>query len=403
MFAPLEGVRVVDLTHVYAGPYITHVLTQLGADVVKIERPGVGDVIRAGRPGVSPPGFAAAFVGMNHGKRSLTLDLKDQRGKDALQRLIERADVLVENLRPGELERIGFGAEPAMAMNPRLIYASVSGWGQSGPQASRAGYDQVIQASTGMMMMQGDAGTPPMKTGFPAIDIATGMNGACAILASLMQRQRTGKGCRVDIAMGDSALMLMIAASSGWLVGGLPHERMGNRALTSSPTSGVFETADGSISVAANTLEQGHKALEVIGRPELKTDARFAPVRKGGFFLVADQNGAEREFAAALKMRDAEHWEVAFNAVGIACAKIRTISDFLAGPYRTMPGIHRTITDQPGYDRPVEVLGAGFRVDGMVPSATRPAPPLGGDSRAVLIDLGFTASEIDAMAKDGVI
>lgn len=403
MFAPLEGVRVVDLTHVYAGPYVTHVLTQLGADVVKIERPGVGDVIRAGRPGVSPPGFAAAFVGMNHGKRSLALDLKDARGKDALKRLIERADVLVENLRPGELERIGFGAEAAMTLNPRLIYASVSGWGQSGPQSARAGYDQVIQASTGMMMMQGDAGTPPMKTGFPAIDIATGMNGACAILASLMQRQRTGKGSRIDIAMGDSALMLMIGSASGWLVGQQPHERMGNRALTSSPTSGVFETAEGSISVAANTLEQGHKALDVIGRPELKSDPRFAPVRKGGFFLVADQDGAEREFADTLKTRDAEHWEAAFNEAGIACAKIRTIDEFLAGPYRTMPGIHRTIEQQPGYERPVEALGAGFRVDGAAPAATRAAPALGGDSRAVLAELGFAPDEIDAMARDRVI
>ena len=403
MFAPLQGVRVVDLTHVYAGPYVTHVLTQLGADVVKIERPGVGDVIRAGRPGQSPPGFASPFVGMNHGKRSLTLDLKDARGKDALRRLIERGDVLVENLRPGELERIGFGPDAARKINPRLIYASVSGWGQSGPQASRAGYDQVIQASTGMMMMQGEVGTPAMKIGFPAIDIATGMNGACAILAALLERQRTGTGSRIDIGMGDSALMLMIGNTSGWLVGGLPHERMGNRALTSSPTSGVFETADGSISVAANTMEQGHKALEVVGRPELKADPRFAPVRKGGFFLVADQDGAEREFATALKTRDAEHWEAAFNDVGIACAKIRTISEFLTGPYRTMPGIHRTIADQPGYDRPIEALGAGFRVDGAVPAATRPAPPLGSDSRAVLIELGFATSDIDAMAKDGVI
>jgi crotonobetainyl-CoA:carnitine CoA-transferase CaiB-like acyl-CoA transferase len=403
MFAPLQGVQVVDLTHVYAGPYVTHVLAQLGADVVKIERPGVGDVIRAGLSGVSPPGFAAPFVGMNHGKRSLTLDLKEARGKDALTRLIERADVLVENLRPGELDRIGFGAEAARKMNPRLIYASVSGWGQSGPQSSRAGYNQVIQASTGMMMMQGDAGTPPMKIGFPAIDIATGMNGACAILAALLERQRTGTGSRIDIGMGDSALMLMIGNSSGWLVGGLPHERKGNRALTSSPTSGVFETGNGSISVAANTLEQGHKALDVVGRPELKADPRFAPMRKGGFFHVADQDGAEREFAAALKTRDAEHWETAFNEVGIACAKIRTIDEFLAGPYRTMPGIHRTIADQLGYDRPVEALGAGFRVDGSVPAASRPAPALGGDSRAVLTELGFAPGEIDAMAKDRVI
>lgn len=404
MFAPLTGVRVVDLTHVLAGPYVTHMLTQLGADVVKIERPGIGDVIRAGRPGQSPPGLAAGFVGMNHGKRSLTLDLKDARGKEALNRLIERADVLVENQRPGELDRLGFGYATAAALNPRLVYASVSGWGQSGPLAGRTGYDQVIQAATGMMMMQGDAGTPPLKTGFPAIDIATGMIGACAIMAALLERQRNGgKGCHVDIGMSDSALMLMIGATSAWLVGGQPHERMGNRSLASSPTSGVFETGDGWISVAANTVEQGHKALAVVGRAGLKDDPRFAPVRKGGFFLVADLDGAEAEFVCALKAHDAEHWERAFNEAGIACAKIRTIEGFLAGPYRTMPGIHRTIADQLGYDRPVEAPGAGFRVDGEVPAATRPAPALGADSRAVLGELGFAAGEIDAMAKDGVI
>ena len=403
MFAPLQGVRIVDLTHVLAGPYVTHVLTQLGADVVKIERPGVGDVMRNGRPGQSPPGFAAGFVGMNHGKRSLTLDLKDARGKEAVRRLIGRADALVENQRPGELDRLGFGYAAVAALNPRLVYASISGWGQSGPLAARTGYDQVIQAATGMMMMQGEAGTPPMKTGFPAIDIATGMNGACAILAALLERQRTGKGCHVDVAMSDSALMLMFGPSTAGLVSSLPHERVGNRSLASSPTSGVFETGDGWISVAANTVEQGHKALAVVGRPELKDDPRFAPARKGGFFFVADLDGAEAEFVRALKTRDAEHWERAFNDAGIACAKVRTIEGFLAGPYRTMPGIHCTLTDQPGYDRPVEVPGAGFRVDGEVPAAGRPAPAMGGDSRAVLGELGFAASEIDAMAKDGVI
>ncbi|MBX3500142.1 MAG: CoA transferase [Alphaproteobacteria bacterium] len=403
MFAPLQGVRVVDLTHVLAGPYVTHVLTQLGADVVKIERPGVGDVMRNGRPGQSPPGLAAGFVGMNHGKRSLTLDLKDARGQQVLTRLVERADVLVENQRPGELDRLGFGYATAATLNARLVYASISGWGQSGPIAGRTGYDQVIQAATGMMMMQGETGTPPLKTGFPAIDIATGMNGACAIMAALLERQRNGgKGCHIDIAMSDSALMLMFGPTSAWLVGGLPNERMGNRSLASSPTSGVFETGDGWISVAANTVEQGRKALDVVGRPELKSDPRFAPARQSGFFFVADLDGAEAEFVRALKAKDAEHWERAFNAAGIACAKVRSISEFLAGPYRFMPGIHRTIADQPGYDRPVEAPGAGFRVDGTVPAATRPASPLGGDSAAVLAELGFTAAEIEAMAKDGV-
>lgn len=404
MFAPLASKRVIDLTHVLAGPYVTHILRQLGADVIKIERPGTGDVMRAGRPGQSPPGFGPQFVGLNAGKRSLALDIKDASGQQILRQLIAKADVLVENLRPGELRRLKFDYETLSATHPTLIYCSVSGWGQSGAFASRAGYDQAIQAATGVMMMQGEPGEPPMKVGFPAIDIATGMNGACAVLSALLERERTGKGCRIDVAMADSALMLMIAPTSTWTVGGIPAERFGNRSLASSPTSGVFATADGWLSVAANTPEQGYRALEIIGQAALRHDPRFALAgNKGGFFIVADLEGARAAFAAGLRQGPAQHWETAFNAAGIASAKVRTIDGYLQEAYRQTPGIlHRTDT-QPGYDRPVETLGAGFRINDTAAGVAAAAPPLGADSRTVLLELGLSPDEIERLERNKII
>lgn len=404
MFTPLAGTRILDLTHVLAGPYITHVLRQLGADVIKIERPGSGDVMRTDRPSPAQPGFGPQFVGLNAGKRSLALDFKDPRGQDILRRLADRADALVENQRPGELQRLKFDYETLSASNPRLVYCSVSAWGQSGDFAGRTGYDQAIQAATGVMMMQGEEGQPPQKIGFPAVDIATGMNGACAVLSGLLERQRTGRGCRIDVAMADSALMLMIAPISNWTVGRIPSERFGNRSLALSPTSGVFETSDGYLSVAGNTTEQGLRALDTIGRSELRHDPRFALTEgKGGFFRVADLDGARSEFAAVLRQATSDHWEKTFNAAGIAASAIRTIDAYLDGPYRRTAGVLRRIDAQPGYDGPVETLGAGFRVDGVTAGADAPAPALGGDSHAVLLELGLTPDDIAALRRDKVV
>jgi len=400
LFAPLKGIRVVDFTHVIAGPYTTHILCQLGADVVKIERPGAGDVMRASRPGKGPPGFNPQFVGFNHGKRSIAIDLKSEAGREVVRRLVREGDVLVENLRPGELDKIGLGAREMTALNPRLIYCSISGWGASGELAGRAGYDQVIQASIGMMMTQGDAGDPPMKVGFPLIDVATGMNAACALLAALHEQAATGRGRFIDVAMGDSGLMLNIGALANWMVGRQANERMGNRALTQSPTAGVFETAEGWISLAANTPDQGAKALEVMGRPELVADPRFKLAGpRGGFFVVSDPDGAKAEVVAALKSQSAEHWEAAFNAAGIACAKIRTVDEFVDGPYRRTAGLHRTIAAQPGYDGAVQAPGAGFRVDGETVGNDRPVGALGADGRSVLAELGYGEAEVAALAQ----
>jgi crotonobetainyl-CoA:carnitine CoA-transferase CaiB-like acyl-CoA transferase len=303
--------------------------------------------------------------------------------------------------RPAPLFNEAGGSGPGFN---RLVYCSVSGWGQSGAFADRAGYDQAIQAATGVMLMQGEPGEPPQKVGFPAVDIATGMNAACSVLAALLERERTGRGCRIDVAMADSALMLMIGATSTWTVGRIPAERFGNRSLASSPTSGVFPTAAGWLSVAANTPEQGWRALDSIGRPELKHDPRFAQAgNKGGFFIVADLDGARAAFADGLRKNTAEHWEAAFNDASIPSAAIRTLDEYLSGAYRSTPGVLHRIDAQPGYDRPVETLGAGFRVDGVAAGVAAPAPPLGSDSRAVLEALGLSADDFAALERDNVV
>lgn len=398
---PLTGIRVLDFTHVLAGPYATHVLCQLGADVIKIERPGVGDVMRAAKPGGRmPPGFGAQFVALNAGKRSVAVDLKSEAGRDAVRRIAETVDVAVENLRPGELDKLGLGHEALSAINPNLIYCTISGWGLDGPLASRPGYDQIFQAALGMMMTVGErADDPPMKIGFPMIDIATGMNAATAILAALTQRDRDGgQGRRLDVAMSDSALHLMIGPVAKWMIGGERNERIGNKGLTGSPTAGVFPTAGGWLALAANTREHAERVLDLIGVPDWRTDPRFASVGvKGGFFNVAQPDAALAAVSAALLAKDAEHWERVFNEAGVAAGKARTVEEFLDGPYRTTAGTRRRIAPPYGLSEQIEILGAGFRVDGETPGTELPPPRLGQHTRMALDEIGMTAGEIDAL------
>lgn len=397
---PLSGIRVLDVTHVLAGPYATYQLALLGAEVIKIERPGVGDVMRHARRGATPPGFAPGFVAMNAGKRSLALDLGRPAGIALLRQLAAGVDVMIENMRPGTMAAKGLDAATLTAANPRLIHCSVSGWGDERPA-----YDHVIQAATGMMMVNGDdPAAPPMKVGGPVVDIATGQCVAFAVMAALMQRERTGKGTSLTVSMVDAALQLMFSAASGWLLAGQRPQRVGNRGFAGSPASDTFATSDGWIATGANTRAQFERLARAIGRADLIDDPRFAtPPGKAGGFMSADNDTLLREeLSRTFATGDAETWEKTLNRAGVPAAKVRDIGDFLDAIY---PGLDPALVDLPalpGYPPAPKGLGLPMRGKDFSPAPT-PPPALGQDSRAILAGLGLAETEIDGLVAAGVV
>ncbi len=397
---PLSGIRVLDVTHVLAGPYATYQLALLGAEVIKVERPGVGDVMRHAHRGGTPPGFAPGFVAMNAGKRSLALDLGRDEGIGLLRRLAAEVDVVIENMRPGTMAKKGLDAATLMAANPRLVHCSVSGWGNERPA-----YDHVIQAAVGMMLVNGDdPAAPPMKIGGPVVDIATGQSTAFAILAALMQRDRTGRGTAITVSMVDAALQLMFSAASGWLLAGQRPQRVGNRGFAGSPASDTFATSDGWIATGANTRAQFERLARTIGRADLVDDPRFAsPAGRAAGFMTADNEALLRqELSATFATRDAETWEQALNQAGVPAAKVRGIDEFLDGVY---PKLNPALVDLPalpGYPPAPKGLGLPMKGADFVPNPA-PPPALGQDSRAILAGLGLAEAEIEELVAGGVV
>jgi len=374
---PLEGFRVLDLTHVLAGPCATHHLRCLGAEVIKIERPAIGDPMRdlATRPTLNgvPPGFRA----LNVGKRSVVLDLSTETGRSTLLQLVKGADILVENFRPGVMRRLGLGPDDLHAIQPRLIYCSISGWGQKGARSQQGAYDHVVQAASGMMMLQ--SGThEPVKVGYPVIDIATGMSAAEAILAATVRRLRgDASPITIDVAMIDSALALMSGHAAATVATGQAPKRVGNRGFVGSPGADTFTTSDGYISVAANTMKQFARLCVVIGRPDLAA----APYIPGGlapdaFLSDLATDDLQRELAEAFSRRRADDLEARLGEAGIPAAKVRDLKEFLFELYRQTPGID--IVGEAG------VFGPAFRFDGERPLELPPAPMLGADTAATL-------------------
>ncbi|WP_341703114.1 CoA transferase [Ferrovibrio sp.] len=382
---PLEGFRVLDLTHVLAGPCATHHLCCLGAEVIKIERPGAGDPMRAltmqPEHGGLPPGFRA----LNAGKKSVVVDLSAPDGRAAILRLAENADVFVENFRPGVAQRLGLGPEDLRRVRPDIVYCSISGWGQSGPNSRYGAYDHVIQAVTGMMALQGSReDDAPVKVGFPVIDIATGISAAEAILAALIRRLRGDTGpITIDVAMIDSALALMSGPAAMTLATGRAPERVGNRGFVGSPGAETFATMDGHISVAANTMGQFATLCRLLGRPELAA-APFVPagLAAGDFLANVASEPLRIKLAQAFAAANASELETALNAAGVPAARVRDLAEYLRDLYPATPGI--------GTDGEPVALGPAFRWrEGQKPDLP-PAPRLGADTPSVIAD-GQTA------------
>lgn len=376
---PLEGFRVLDLTHVLAGPCATHHLRCLGAEVIKVERPGSGDPMRAlaAQPELEglPPGFRA----LNAGKKSVVIDLTTAKGRAAVLRLAATADIFVENFRPGVAKRLGVSAEDIRAVRPDIICCSISGWGQSGKNSGNGAYDHVIQAATGMMVLQGSLGDPaPVKVGFPVIDIATGLAAAEAIMAAVIRRLRGDKApITIDVSMIDSALSLMSGPASQTLASGKAPERVGNRGFVGSPGAETFATSDGHISVAANTKGQFVTLCRLLGRPELAEPPHVPADFANEAFL---SNLATRELREALgqaflRMRAGE-LEAALNAAGVPAARVRDLGEYLSELYPETPGI--------GIGGEPLAFAPPFRWEREQPLSLLSAPRLGADTEALL-------------------
>lgn len=389
----LDGIRVLDLTRVLSGPYCTMILGDLGARVIKVEQPGSGDDTRRwGPPFVQ--GESAYFMSVNRNKESVTLNFKDADGRAILERLIAQADVLVENFRPGTLEKLGLGHAAVRAKHPRLIYCSVSGFGQTGPRSREAGYDAVMQAEGGLMSITGGADGPSFRLGVAIADIATGMFAAHGILAALFARERTGQGQTIDIGMLDSVAALLTYQAGIFFATESAPGRLGNRHPTIAPYE-TFSAADGEFVLAVGNDDQWDRFCRVAGLPD---DPRFATNRQ----RVSSYADLRPWIASRLAERPRASWIADLNAAGVPCGSVRNLEELFADPQITARRMVEVV-DHAALG-PMRVLGTPLKLS-ETPGTIRTAPPtLGADTAAVLTrDLGMTEADVAALRDRGVV
>jgi CoA:oxalate CoA-transferase len=394
----LADLRVLDLTNVLAGPFCCYQLAQLGAEVIKVETPGTGDLARqlGADPELNRRGMGASFLAQNAGKRSITLNLKNAKAQEAFTRLLKTSDVVVENFRPGVMERLGLGYERLKAIKPDLIYCAISGFGQDGPLRLNPAYDQIVQGLSGVMSVTGDAQSAPLRVGYPVADTMGGITAAYAISAALFRRERSGEGEFIDVSMLESTLVAMGWVVSNWLIAGVRPEPLGNENMTASP-SGAFATADGLLNIAANEQGQFEALCDLVGRPDLKSDPRFAE-REERKRRRAELKG---ELEAALAGRPANEWAATFNRHGVPAGEVLDVPAMLAHPQITQRRLVRAFDDVAGVDREVSVLRSGFRLASGDPEPAFAPRSLGADTNDLLAELGYDAAEIAALRREG--
>ena len=396
----LAGSRVLDLTNVLAGPFCCYQLAQLGADVIKVEVPGTGDLARqlGADPELNRRGMGASFLAQNAGKRSITINLKSAKGQDVFRRLVANSDVVVENFRPGVMDRLGLGYGALKAVRNDIIYCAISGFGQDGPLKFNPAYDQIIQGLSGVMSVTGDKTAAPLRVGYPVADTMGGITAAFAIAAALFRRERSGEGELIDVSMLESTLVAMGWAVSNWLIAGVKAEPMGNENMTASP-SGAFHTGDGLLNIAANKQEQFETLCRLIGRDELMVDPRFAgrEDRKRHRFEL------KREIEQALAARAATEWAALLNKHGVPAGEVLDVPAVLEHPQIKERGLLRTFEQVPDVDRPVQVVRAGFRLGSGDPAPAMPPPALGADTADILAELGFSKRDLDELAREKAI
>lgn len=399
----LSGITVLDLTNVLAGPFCCHQLVHLGAEVIKVEAPGRGDLARqlGADMGLNEKLMGISFMAQNAGKKSITLNLKDLRGKDILKKLVERADVLVENFRPGVMDRLGLGYDVLSAVNPKLVYCAISGFGQTGPMKKLPAYDQIVQGLSGIMTITGEEDKGTYRVGYPVADTIGGMTAAFAISSALAGRalgNKDGKGCFIDISMLESVIATMGWVVSNYLVAGKEPTANGNDNFTSSP-SGAFKTADGQINIAANKQEQFEALCGVLGLEALIGDHRFTSRKE----RLENRDILTGFLEEVLTKHKTDHWVDKFNAVGVPAGAVLTVPQVLSLPQIADRGMLASFENVPGADRNIRILKTGIKMDGDSPSVEMPPPMLGQDTSDILASLGLSMDDIATLTEEGVL
>ena len=394
MTKPLQNIRVLDLTNVLAGPYCCYQLALMGAEVIKVERPGSGDLARnlGADPNRNKAGMGISFLAQNAGKKSVTLDLKAERGKELLMVLVRTADVLVENFRPDVMSRLGLGYDVLKQENPSLIYCAISGFGQDGPRKGDPAYDQIVQGVSGVMSITGTPENTPLRVGYPLADTIGGMTAAFSISTALNAKPR---GAFLDISMTDAVISSMGWVVSNYLIGGVEPAALGNENMTSAP-SGTFATADNPINIAANRDKQWEALARHLDRHDLLRDPAYATRED----RKSNRNALRNELEATLKKRSSKDWVPELNALAVPTGPVLTVPQVLNDPQ--VKNRNLIVSIATGEEK-IQLSGSPVVVDGQRPLPETPPPVLGVDNMAVWCDLGLTDEEIDKLKSEDII
>lgn len=394
----MENVRVLDLTNVLSGPFATMHLALMGAEVIKIENPEEGDLARklGNVPKLNEQMMGTSFLAQNANKKSVTLNLKNPEAKEIFKKLVKTADVVVENFRPGVMERLGLSYKVLNQINPKIIYCAISGFGQTGPDAFKPAYDQIVQGLSGIMAINGDERLNPLRCGFPVCDTVGGLNAAFAIMSALYYREKTGEAQFIDIALLDSIMPLMGWVAANLLIGGQQPQLLGNDNMTAAP-SGTFATKDGYINIAANKQEQWEEVTNELGVPELKTDPRFQArdARK------KNRKALTPLLEAKLKEKTTDHWVEVLNAKGVPSGDIFSLEKALKAPQVTHRNAIQSVSEAGIGELKMFNLTAKFE---KTPGGVETPPPrLSANTEEILSQIGYSKDQVKELKSKGVI